>query len=149
MTLNISFMPFCMEELYLNAGLLACRQYSASSMFREEEKLIFFFLFGKKKQKKSCFSLLECIAVVEVSVAVLFFCFIFIRFYTVGNFYTWTLSYKGNKINNKKKFNEAFHCHWMRACKVLLLNAKVLLILKPLLQNINFNFSNWNKMFDI
>lgn len=48
-------MPFCMEELYLNAGLLACRQYSASSMFREEEKLIFFFLFGKKKQKKAAF----------------------------------------------------------------------------------------------
>lgn len=66
MTLHISL--FVGKKLYLNAGLFACRLYSASSLFRLEEKMIIIFT---KKQAKMLLSPLECIVVVEVSVAVL------------------------------------------------------------------------------
>lgn len=62
-----------MEELYLHAGLFACRLYSASSVFRRKEKIIIIIIIltKKKKQAKMLLSPLECIVVVEVSVAVL------------------------------------------------------------------------------
>lgn len=61
-------MPFVGKKLYLNAGLFACILYSASSVFRWEEKNNNNF---HKKQAKMLLSPLECIVVVEVSVAVL------------------------------------------------------------------------------
>lgn len=58
-------------------------------------------------------------------------------FYTVGNFYTWTISYKGNMKNKWQKnfLRKLFIVTGWRHVKCYYLNAKVLLILKPLLQN--------------
>lgn len=57
-------------------------------------------------------------------------------FYTVGNFYTWTLSYKGNMKNKLQKnfLKKLFVVTGWRLVKCCYLNAKVLLILKHLLQ---------------
>lgn len=63
-----------------------------------------------KNKARTLLSPLECIVVVEVSHWLCFFFSFFSfclishgLFYTVGNFYTWTISYKGNMKNKGQK----------------------------------------------